>query len=87
MSYTVIWLESAEAELTELWLNASNRDQVTSAASEIDVRLRTNPEIEGESRSGERRILLVAPLGVTFEVNPEDRLVRVLEVWLFRRAS
>jgi hypothetical protein len=79
VNYTVIWLESAESELADVWLNASNREHVSAAAYEIDIRLRTNPEIEGESRSEERRILLVPPLGVTFEVQPGDRLVRVLE--------
>ena len=84
MSYTVIWLKSAESELAEVWLNATNRDQVTAAANEIDIRLRANPENEGESRTRQRRILLVPPLGVTFEVHRDDALVRILEVWLFR---
>lgn len=83
MSYTVVWLASAELELAEVWLRAANRDRVTAAGNEIDIRLRTNPEIEGESRTRGRRILLVPPLGVTFEVHSDDRLVRVLEVWRF----
>jgi len=84
VNYTVIWLESAEVELADLWLNAPDRERVTAAAHELDIRLGANPGIEGESRKGNRRILLVAPLGVTYEVHPDDRLVRVLEVWRFR---
>ena len=38
------------------------------------------------SRAGKgRRMLLVAPLGVNFEVFPGDRLVRVLHVWRFEK--
>ncbi len=32
-----------------------------------------------------RRILFEPPLAVTFKVVPEDRLVRVLEVWRFAK--
>jgi mRNA-degrading endonuclease RelE of RelBE toxin-antitoxin system len=84
MTFTVVWLKSAERELTEIWLAAEDRSMVTDAASEIDRRLRVQPEREGESRDSGQRILLIAPLGVTFEVLSADRLVRVLDVWSFR---
>ena len=83
MSYTVVWLESAESELAAIWNDAADREHVALAANEIDLRVRIRPSVEGESRTGNRRILLVAPLGVTFEVEADDRLVRVLEVWRF----
>ncbi len=87
MIWTVVWLESAERELSTIWLDAEDRSLVAAAANAIDRALGRQPEQQGESREGGRRILLRPPLGVTFEVNPDDRLVRVLEVWRFRLPS
>ena len=83
MTYRVSWVPAAERELAELWLDAPHRPEVSDAANEIDARLRVTPADEGESRAHGRRILLVPPLGVTFEVFPDDRFVRVLDVWQF----
>jgi hypothetical protein len=85
MSYTVVWVPAAEQELAQLWMNTARRREVTEAAREIDSRLRAAPAEEGESRAHGCRILLVPPLGVTFEIFPEDRIVRVLDVWEFER--
>jgi hypothetical protein len=85
MSYTVVWVPAAEQELAQLWMDAAQRREVTQAAREIDYRLRFAPVEQGESRAHGRRILLVLPLGVTFEILPEDRLVRVLDVWRFEK--
>ena len=82
MSYTVVWVPAAEQELAQLWMNTARRREVTEAAREIDSRLRLTPAEQGESRAHGRRILLV-PLGVTYEIFPEDRIVRVLDVWEF----
>jgi len=85
MSYTVLWTAAAERELAALWLGAANRRDVTDASKEIDSRLRLTPAEEGESRDLGQRILLVPPLGVTFEVLDDDRIVRVLDVWRFEK--
>ena len=85
MRYTVVWKESAENQLANIWLNATHRDAVTNVARQIDVRLRYRPQFQGESRAKRRRILLVSPLGVKFEVDENDRIVRVLTVWHFVR--
>lgn len=85
MNYTVLWVAAAERKLARLWTDFLRRQEITDAANEIDTRLRVSPEEEGESRASGRRILLVPPLGVTFEVRPSDRTVRVLDVWLFER--
>ncbi len=66
-------------------MNTARRREVTEAAREIDSRLRAAGAEEGESRAHGRRILLVPPLGVTFEIFPEDRIVRVLDVWEFEK--
>ncbi len=86
MTFTVVWLESAAGELAEAWLMAKDRVLVTAAARDIDQRLRVHPESAGESREGVRRILIAGPLAVTFEISIEDRLVRVLDVWLIEKA-
>jgi len=84
MSYQVLWVPAAEEELAQLWMETPQPNRITAAADEIDARLARTPADEGESRGPGRRILLVPPLGVTFELIPDDRLVRVLDVWLFR---
>jgi hypothetical protein len=83
MTFTVLWVPAAERELAQLWIDASRRGEVSDAANEIDVHLGSAPLEEGESREKGRRILFVPPLGVSFEVFPGDRLVRVLHVWRF----
>ena len=87
MKYSVRWVTKAEFELARLWLNAADRAAITSAANEIDARLAINPDVEGESRSGGRRILLVAPLGGTYDVRHADRVVLVLDVWKFEKRA
>jgi plasmid stabilization system protein ParE len=83
MTYSVLWVPAAERKLAELWTDAARRRGVSDAANAIDVRLRNAPLDAGESRERGRRILLVPPLGVKFEVLPVDRLVHVLDVWRF----
>lgn len=80
MRHTVTWTPSArDVELTEIWLQAPDRQAVTKAAHEIDRRLRVNPESQGQDFYGDR-ILEVWPLIVVFAVYPDDRLVEVLQV-------
>jgi len=83
MNFQVHWVSEAEDELAAIWLNAGDRNAVTEAAHRIDRTLQTHPEEAGESRSEERRVLLEAPLGVTFTVSRLDRTVLVLAVWQF----
>ena len=80
MKYTVVWRQSAENELARLWADAENRCAVATAADLIDGALQFQPESAGESRSGAARILIVAPLVVTFDIVADDRLVRILSV-------
>lgn len=84
MKYSVLWVREAERELASLWLNQSERAEVTRAANEIDRRLRNDPSDQGESRVHNLRILIEPPLGVTFEVRQQDRTVLVLDVWRFK---
>ena len=81
MRYTVIWLPGAEQELADIWLAAVDRRIVTRTAHTIDLLLRHDPGMQGESREDDRRILIVLPLCVVFRVLEEDRRAEVVHVW------
>ena len=81
MKYTVIWTRTAEQELVNLWLDASQRAEITQAAHAIDRALANDPETKGESRRGGRRILVEPPMAALVRVVAPDRMVRVLHVW------
>ena len=80
--FTVVWSDSAEAGLLEIWLETRNR-KVQRAADTIDSALAIDPNTKGIRRSTKHRILRAAPLEVLFSVSEPDRLVRVLGVRLF----
>lgn len=85
MKHTVIWSPDALNQLTELWLNALDRDAVTSAVEQIDRVLSGNPKAQGESRFGDRRVLIVPPLVVAFDVQQHANRVVVVGVGPSRR--
>lgn len=80
MKFTLIWKQSAEDQLTEIWLSSDDRDSVTAATLEVDRLLSRDPDLQGESRSANERILVELPLIVTFEVNVDDRKVTIINV-------
>lgn len=79
MIFSVAYVQSAEDELTEAWLNASDRKSVEDASNLIDRLLRVDAHRRGQPFYGDR-ILVVAPLAVTFSVSIDDRMVKVLQV-------
>jgi hypothetical protein len=79
--FTVRWSEVTRDQLADAWLQASDRNAVTTASSEIDHRLERNPTNEGESRPAGRRILIVRPLAVIYRVDEPNREVHVLRLW------
>jgi hypothetical protein len=78
--YTVVWVRSAQDELAELWLNASDRNAVTVATHAIDNELRNDAPIKGSELSEGLRSLFEPPLKVIFTVREGDRIVDVLRV-------
>ncbi len=80
--FTVRWEESALNELARLWLQANPRVRpaITAATHEIDRRLQADPQGEGESRPGNRRILFVLPLGTLYRLEADGQTVSVLRV-------
>lgn len=82
MIFTVVWKKTAENSLADLWLrHPADRQAFTNAANHVDAILRINPQSKGDPHSKHARILQVPPLGITFQVNETDRLVRVLTAW------
>lgn len=79
MNYTVLWALDAEEELVRIWMRSGSRGAVTKATDGIDKLLRTNPDIKGEPFDN-RRVLHVPPLLVVYEIIPDDRLVRIVQV-------
>ena len=79
--FSVRWRRTARNMLADIWVNATNRNAVTAATSQIDHQLARDPDNVGESRPKGRRVLLVPPLGVIYRVNTQTRVVTVIRVW------
>jgi plasmid stabilization system protein ParE len=81
MKYTVVWRPNAEQDLATIWNAAADRNAVAAASNRIDYLLARNPHGVGESRSGNKRLLIVGPLAVVYRVQDQDCLVTVAAVW------
>jgi hypothetical protein len=77
----VTWRPSAEQRLAQLWTAGPDRAAITAAANTIDRELADDPDIKGEAREGQTRLLVEAPLAVYYDVKEPDRLVIVWDVW------
>ena len=83
MKFTVVWSPDAEQDLAAVWISAHDRTAVTLAANTLDRLLAENPESLGESRDRNVRVAFARPLGVGFEVYPDERVAFVVAVWSF----
>lgn len=79
MIYTVTWVPDAEEELVRIWIRSGSRNAVKSAADKIDKRLRKNPDQHGVPY-GNKLSLHLPPLLVVYEIIPDDRIVRIVQV-------
>jgi len=77
MRYTVTWHREAEDELTELWLVATDRNEITAAVRAIDVALATDASEKGETAAEGLRSFYAPPLRVLFAIREHDRVVQV----------
>jgi hypothetical protein len=80
MKWTVTYRPSADEQLAELWLNATDRQAISSASNAIARQLASDPLIAGESREDNLRILIEPPIAVIYDVSELDRLVSVWSV-------
>jgi plasmid stabilization system protein ParE len=85
MNFTIIWSEAAIRDLATIWMNATDRNAITQASSEIDRVLGHDPQHAGESRPGGQRVDFADPLGFRFEVVVDDLRVTIGAVWVTRQ--
>jgi hypothetical protein len=85
--FWVVWLESALMDLADYWPKADSalRLAITSATHEIDQQLKKDPIGASESRTDDTRILFVAPLGITFQLEADGQTG--LDVWVFHKRA
>lgn len=80
MIYTVAWTSTAEDALAAIWNDASDRSEVSEAADRIDSILRRDPDLRVRGLSEGLYALVQEPLAVLVEIDPDDRLVLVVQV-------
>ncbi len=85
MNYRVQWDVDAFRRLRQIWVRAEEPQSALQAFDAIEHQLRTDAEQQGESRAGDRRILIVPPLGVIFRARPEIGEVMILDAWMVRK--
>jgi hypothetical protein len=81
MNWPVIWRPSATRQLAQGWNDAADRNAYTAAANQIDADLERDPLNVGASRAGQRRIHIVPPLAVYYDVDVARREVIGWAVW------
>ncbi|HMT21693.1 MAG TPA: hypothetical protein PKE20_10695 [Promineifilum sp.] len=79
MRFTVVWNPTAIDELGEIWLSATNRDDVSLDADTIDRHLADDAQLKGRALEMDR-LLVLSTLAVKFNVSEADRLVRILQI-------
>jgi hypothetical protein len=80
MSLTVVWLDAADDQLAAAYLAARARGMagmVTDAAARVESLLRSHAASLGVSRGRHRRLAVVLPLAVQFEVHDDEQIVIV----------
>ena len=78
--FTVVWTTEAVEQLTEIWLVATDRETIVSAAESIDLELAVDPFWNSRELSEGLRSLVLPPLRIVFSINLEDRLVEVARI-------
>jgi hypothetical protein len=78
--YTVTFTNKALDALARLWLAASDRHAITTAAAEIDSELRLDAPTKGFNIERGYRQLVVSPLVVDFSLEEGDCIVTVWSV-------
>lgn len=92
MRFTVTWEAAAHADLANRWLSLppAARRYLRQCADHIDAALRQNSHQKGAILRGSEPLRFYSapvlpdlpPIGVVYQVHLDDRLVRVLELWV-----
>jgi hypothetical protein len=83
--YNVNWREEAVQEIVRVWDNASSelRAAIEQAVESVNETLQQDATV-GESRTEGLRIWFVPPLGLIFELEEGEGVVRVQHAWVVR---
>lgn len=89
MKFRVIWLLDALDRLANSYLYARRHgrdpEAITRAMAQVDTAIDRAPTTTGESRAGARRVYIVNPITVFFEVHEDEKVVVVTAVRYHRR--
>ena len=80
MHYSIVWSESAEDELTDIWINAENQRSITNTCNEIENKLSKDPLQISVTLSEGLYAYQVDSLRIIFELQSEKHLVLILKV-------
>jgi len=82
--WTVVWEESAEIELGNIWFGAGKSPKVTEVSHQIDKVLKADPHRNGKPLTEGLFVIERPPLRAVFTVSDDDRMVRVLSLSIVR---
>ncbi|HEV3006070.1 MAG TPA: hypothetical protein VGX78_16495 [Pirellulales bacterium] len=80
--FTVVWLQGAQDDLAELWINARDRSAVSAATRLIDIELSRDAPTKGVELHEGLHAFFAPPLRVLFTVDEADCVVEVVRVRL-----
>ena len=80
MKFTVVSTPLADYQLGDIWLRAASPQEVADASGRIDTLLTNDPQTVGEERADGRRVVVLPPLTITFEVSVEDRKATIVSL-------
>jgi hypothetical protein len=80
MKYTVVNAPVADHQLANIWLTATDRQQVADSFNRIELSLKHDAHLQGRDHPSGWRVISVAPLVVSFCFSEDDRLVKILSV-------
>lgn len=80
MNYTALWQPVAQEQLATLLADPAIQSAVLRAAFRVGALLEYFPEQVGESREPPERVLIEPPLTVYYEIDHEEKVVRVFRV-------
>jgi hypothetical protein len=75
--FTVVWIEDAEGDLAEVWIDSPNREAIRAAVERIDRELDQAPTLYGTHLSEGLWTIYREPLKVFFTIDPINELVEV----------
>ena len=83
MSYEIVWWQQAPDQMARYLAEHPNRiGELAVAMRQVAVELADDPDTAGESRAGDYRVTVVAPLTVYFRLASGERTVYLVEIHL-----